>query len=151
MINIDFFKWNEVDDRDLLFAVIVSRFQNKWILAKHKDRDTWEIPGGHREKGEAIDITAERELQEETGAKEFKLVPICIYSVTKEDKDTTEHPVSTFGGLYFAQVTELGDLPNLEIEEIRLFDKLPSQLTYPEIQPRLLDKVIENETTYNLI
>ncbi|MBC6003212.1 MAG: NUDIX domain-containing protein [Paeniclostridium sordellii] len=107
MINVNFFKWDEIDDNDLLFAVIVSRFQNKWILAKHKDRETWEIPGGHREKGEEISITASRELQEETGAKEFKIIPICIYSVTKEDSDNIKHPVSTFGGLYFAEVTEL--------------------------------------------
>ena len=90
-----------------MLTVIVSRFQGKWILAKHKDRETWEIPGGHREKGEEISITASRELQEETGAKEFKIIPICIYSVTKEDSDNIKHPVSTFGGLYFAEVTEL--------------------------------------------
>lgn len=144
MINVDFFSWDKIDDNDLLFAVIVARFQNKWILAKHKDRETWEIPGGHREKGEEINSTASRELQEETGAKQFKLIPICIYSVTKEDGDNTKHPISTFGGLYFAEVTELGDLPNLEIEKIQFFDNLPSELTYPEIQPRLLDKVIKH-------
>ncbi|MCH1965676.1 NUDIX hydrolase [Paraclostridium sordellii] len=143
MINVNFFKWDEIDDNDLLFAVVVSRFQGKWILAKHKDRETWEIPGGHREKGEDINITASRELQEETGAKEFRLIPICIYSVIKEESDNTKHPTSTFGGLYFAEVTELGDLPNLEIEKIQLFDKLPSELTYPEIQPCLLDKVMK--------
>ena len=143
MINVNFFKWDEIDDNDLLFAVIVSRFQGKWILAKHKDRETWEIPGGHRETGEDINITASRELQEETGAKEFRLMPICIYSVIKEESDNTKHPTSTFGGLYFAEITELGDLPKLEIEKIQLFDKLPSELTYPEIQPCLLDKVMK--------
>lgn len=143
MINVNFFKWDEIDDNDLLFAVIVSRFQGKWILAKHKDRETWEIPGGHREKGEDINITASRELQEETGAKEFRLMPICSYSVIKEESDNTKHPTSTFGGLYFAEVVELGDLPNLEIEKIQLFDKLPSDLTYPEIQPCLLDEVMK--------
>lgn len=143
MINVNFFKWYEIDNNDLLFAVIVSRFQGKWILAKHKDRETWEIPGGHREKGEDINITASRELQEETGAKEFRIMPICIYSVIKEESDNTKHPTSTFGGLYFAEVVELGDLPNLEIEKIQLFDKLPSELTYPEIQPCLLDKVMK--------
>ncbi|CEQ27392.1 NUDIX domain-containing protein [Paraclostridium sordellii] len=104
MINVNFFKWDEIDDNDLLFAVIVSRFQGKWILAKHKDRETWEIPGGHREKGEDVNITASRELQEETGAKEFRIMPICIYSVIKEESDNTKHPTSTFGGSYFAEV-----------------------------------------------
>lgn len=143
MIKVEFFKWDEINDEELLFAVIVAKFQNKWILAKHKDRDTWEIPGGHREKGEKINITASRELQEETGAKEFNLVPICIYSVTKEESNNTKHSESTFGALYFAEITELGDLPNLEIERIQLFDNLPSELTYPEIQPYLFNKVIK--------
>lgn len=143
MIKVNFHTWDEINDCDLLFAVIVSRFENKWILSKHKDRSTWEIPGGHREKDEEINITASRELQEETGGRKFKLQPVCIYSVTKEDKDITKHPVSTFGGLYFAEVTELGDLPNLEIEKIQLFDELPSNLTYPEIQPYLFDEVLK--------
>ncbi len=69
-------------------------------------------------------------------------MPICIYSVTKEDGDNTKHLISTFGGLYFAEVTEVGDLPSLEMEKIQFFDNLPSEVTYSEIQPRLLDKVI---------
>ena len=141
MIKVNFYKWDEVDDSDLLFAVIVSRFENKWIFSKLNERTTWEIPGGHRKIGEEINLTASRELQEETGAREFKLQPICIYSVTKEDKDITKHPTSTFGGLYFAEVTELWELPNLEIEKIQLFDELPSNLTYPDIQPYLLEEV----------
>lgn len=141
MINVNFFKWDEIDEDKLQFAVIVSRFKNKWILSKHKDRETWEIPGGHREVGEEINTTASRELQEETGAKEFSLIPICIYSVTKEYGDKTKHPVSTYGGLYFAEVSEIGDLPKLEIEKIQLVDNLQCELTYPEIQPQLLNKV----------
>lgn len=143
MIKINFHEWNEINDDNLLFAVIVARFKDKWILSKHKDRTTWEIPAGHREHGEDINNTASRELYEETGAEEFKLVPICIYSVTKDDKDISNHPTSTFGGLYFAEVTELGKLPNFEIGEISFFDELPNELTYPDIQPNLLNKAIE--------
>lgn len=142
MIKVNFYKWNEVNDKDLLFAVIVSRYKNKWILAKHKERNTWEIPGGHRELGEEIKNTAIRELQEETGANTFDIKPICVYSVTKEDVDNTKHPTETFGGLFFAEVSEVGKLPNLEIEKIDFFDELPKALTYPEIQPQLLKKTI---------
>ena len=40
------------------FAVIISKTQNKYVFCKHKDRDTWEVPGGHRESQENIIDTA---------------------------------------------------------------------------------------------
>ena len=42
---------NIVSDELLKFAVIVSKYDGKWVWCKHKDRDTYEIPGGHREMG----------------------------------------------------------------------------------------------------
>ena len=44
----------------LKFAVIAARYQGKWIFCRHKQRDTYEIPGGHREPGEDINDTARR-------------------------------------------------------------------------------------------
>ena len=35
----------------------------KWVFCKHKERDTFEVHGGHREFGEDIIETAKRELQ----------------------------------------------------------------------------------------
>lgn len=144
MITVNFYNWNEINNDDLLFAVIVARYKNKWILAKHKQRSTWEIPGGHRECREEIKNTAIRELKEETGASKFEIVPICIYSVSRENKEETKHPLETYGGLFFADVSEVGELPNFEIGEISLFDELPKELTYPEIQPHLFDRVKHN-------
>lgn len=48
-----------------------------------------------------------------------------------------------YEGLFFADVSEVGELPNFEIGEISLFDELPKKLTYPEIQPYLFDKVVK--------
>lgn len=86
------------------FAVVISQSNGKWVICKHKERDTYEVPGGHREGGENIFETAKRELQEETGVVEFELKPICVYSVTGKNRvnDTGEE---TFGLLCFAEIT----------------------------------------------
>ena len=74
--------YDTVNDELLKFAVIISQSNGKWVFCKHKERDTYEVPGGHREAGEDIFETAKRELQEETGAIKFEIKPICVYSVT---------------------------------------------------------------------
>lgn len=79
MIKVNFYE--QVDDALLKFAVIISKTDGKWVFCKHKERETYEVPGGHREECETIFDTARRELMEETGAIEFDIKPICVYSV----------------------------------------------------------------------
>ena len=66
--------YEDVDDNLLKFAVIISKSYGKWVFCKHKERDTYEVPGGHREENETILETAERELNEETGATDFSII-----------------------------------------------------------------------------
>ncbi len=130
---------DSADDSLLKFAVIVSRHNGQWVLCQHKDRKTYEWPGGHRETGEDILSCAKRELWEETGAVKYDLSPICVYSVADDEKET-------FGMLYFAEIFEFEQLPQLEIEKIEFFDAPPHDLcrwTYSTIQPKLADKVKE--------
>lgn len=124
---------DEIDDYQLKYAVIISRYKGKWIYCKHRDRLTYEIPGGHRENGESIEEAARRELFEETGAKKFELIPICVYSVTDGDK-------TTYGMLYYASVSTIGVKPTNEIEKIYFLDEHPPMQTYPEIQPKLVEE-----------
>ncbi len=127
--------YNNVDDNLLKFAVIISKSDGKWVFCKHKERNTYEIPGGHREEGEEILETAKRELYEETGAVVFDIKPICVYSVTAEYNFNGQE---TFGMLYFANIKKFeGELYN-EIEKIILTDSLDIDWTYPGIQPELL-------------
>lgn len=47
-----------------------------------------------------------------------------------------------FGMLYFAEIQQLDAIPSSsEIKEIAYFDQLPENLTYPQIQPALFEKV----------
>ena len=91
MIKVKFYDIGTIGDNKLLFAVIMAKFRGQWLYVRHRDRDTWEIPGGHREENETIYETASRELIEETGAAKFSITPVSIYSVEKED---TKHTVS---------------------------------------------------------
>lgn len=128
--------YESVPDERLKFAVIAARYDGRWIWCRHKERDTYEIPGGHREPGENITDTAKRELYEETGAVRFDISPICVYAVEKDGEETC-------GMLFFAEVYELEAELHSEIEAIELFDGVPDRLTYPLIQPFLHKKAEE--------
>lgn len=78
------------EDTDLMYRKICAEFKNvdaagglvsnrrgDFLLIRRSG--LWDLPKGHREKGEDISITAIREVQEETGVDELELGElICI-------------------------------------------------------------------------
>ena len=132
--------YEQCDDALLKFAVIAARSKGKWVFCKHKERETFECPGGRREPGEAIIDTARRELYEETGAVDFSLLPVCAYSVTGKTR-VNDSGEESFGMLYTAEISSFEEELHSEIERILLTEELPAQWTYPLIQPKLLQKV----------
>lgn len=129
--------YDDADDALLKFAVIIAKSKGKWVFCKHKERETLEIPGGRREIGEDIFETAKRELVEETAAADFKIKPICVYSVTGKNR-VNKTGEELFGMLYYAEIISFGGKPESEIEKVDLLDDMPKNWTYPLIQPLLI-------------
>ena len=140
MLEVNFY--DTVDDDLLKFAVIISQSNGKWVMCKHKERDTYEVPGGHREEGEDILETAKRELQEETGAVKFDIEQLCVYSVTGKNS-INENGEESFGLLCFAEIREFSGELHCEMEKVVLMDELPENWTYPLIQPKLIEKYLQ--------
>ena len=129
--------YEDVDEKLLKFAVIISKSQGKWVFCKHKERDTYEVPGGHREENETILETAKRELNEETGAIDFSIQKICVYSVIGKNR-VNESGEETYGMLYYADIKAFDKELHSEMEKVVLLDELPTKWTYPQIQPLLI-------------
>ncbi len=126
-----------IDTGQYQFAVIAAQYKGKWVFVKHRERVTWEIPGGHIEQGETADDAANRELIEETGAIKFTIKPICDYFVNTGKK-------SGISRLYLAIIDEIGPLPESEIERVEFFENLPEKLTHSEIQPILFKEILKS-------
>ena len=132
--------YNEIPDELVDFVVIACSYNDRWLWVKHKERNTYEMPGGHREEGESPDEAAERELVEETGAIRYTIQSVSYYSVIGKTRVSLDGK-EKYGKLYYAIIEEIGII-NSEIERYDLFDSLPKTLTYPEFNPVLYHSLI---------
>lgn len=137
-IQVNFYE--QVEDSLLKFAVIIAKTNGKLVFCKHKERETYEFPGGHREAGETIFEAAERELKEETGAIDFNMKPVCIYSVKGKTRVNEVSDDESFGMLFVADITSFEKELHSEIEKIVITDSLVENWTYPLIQPKLFEE-----------
>ena len=112
------------------YVVVCTFFEGKYLLSRHRDRATWETQGGHIEPGETALDAAKRELYEESGVKKAEFYPVCDYLGVNPPRQAN-------GTVYLAVAEELGPLPDSEMAETALFDRLPENLTYPNVTPRL--------------
>lgn len=62
---------------------------------------------------------------------------ICVYSVT-EKTGVNESGEESFGMLYYADIKKFDKEIHSEIEKIVVLDELPTEWTYPLIQPLLI-------------
>jgi 8-oxo-dGTP diphosphatase len=66
----------------LQLVAVVPIWQGK-VLLIHRQSEPfagmYSVPGGHKEKGESYEEAARRELSEETGIKDSRLIPLTIF------------------------------------------------------------------------
>ena len=115
------------------YTVICSYYNGQWVLSKHKKRSTYETQGGRIEQGETLLECAKRELYEESGIKDATIYPVCDYV-------GYNHISSSNGQVFLAIVHSLDKLLDSEMSKIKLFEKLPENLTYPNVSPRLYEE-----------
>ncbi|MDR2571569.1 MAG: histidine phosphatase family protein [Oscillospiraceae bacterium] len=121
------------------FVVIFARYNDKWLYCRCKERDTFETAGGRIEQGESPLDAAKRELYEETGATRFDISPAFDYSVHLP----TEY---SNGQVFLAQIHALGDIPDFEMAEVKMFDSIPEKMRFPGILPILFKRIRQNGT-----
>ncbi len=139
MLPVNLYELSHKLDCDLTRVILVCRYKNKWVLCRHGEKGTWEIPGGHIEEGEDYLAAAKRELLEETGITKANIEKICYYKI------------STYGLICYVDVLELGTKKLVhEMDKVELFDELPLNMTYYDTHKKFIEKVSEvkniNET-----
>jgi 8-oxo-dGTP diphosphatase len=126
------FEVNEIQQEDIKFVVSLTEYKGQLLIINNKKRGGWEIPGGTREAGETLLLSASRELYEETGAVRFDLEPYGVYELN-----------GSYGMMFFAVVHELADLPDFEIDQIDFVNSLPDGLNFGDMFYKMHRKWIE--------
>ena len=73
--------YSYIDDHEKLkFAVICAKNEGKFVLCKHKMRDTLEFPGGHREAEEFI-VDTQKENSKKKRAQRILRLSLFAFTV----------------------------------------------------------------------
>src|SRR5438067_27689 len=99
----------------LTFAIVITKYQNRYLFLYSPERQHWEAPGGGINLGESAYECACREVREETSQIVDKLTYKGLFKVQIEGN-------LEYGALYAGEIQELKPfVPNEESERITLW------------------------------
>ncbi|WP_424359311.1 NUDIX domain-containing protein [Methanocella sp. MCL-LM] len=102
------------------YAYVIAFSGHQFLMVRHARR-AWEMPGGKLEPGETPEAGAAREFREETGYE--------VHSLKVLEREES-------GLVYLGELgPRLETVPDAkEIAEVRLFDELPAELSFPLVE-----------------
>lgn len=121
------------------YALVAAKHRGKWVFVRHRERDTFEMPGGHIEPGESAEQAARRELREESGAAQFEIWRVGGNCVDRGGE-------KSYGVLFYAEIESFNEMPeDFEMAERVFLDEPPAEdsLTYPDIIPAMIARAQE--------
>ncbi|MGQ9588599.1 MAG: NUDIX domain-containing protein [Thermoplasmata archaeon] len=103
---------------------VIAFKDDRFVMVRHRNRK-WEMPGGRLLEKEGYEEGALREFLEETGM-ELRIVG--------------EIPIDVDGGKVFVGVAAgaVDDALSKEISEVRTFEELPEDLSFPLVEYRTM-------------
>lgn len=115
-------------------SLVIIKYDDKFALVRHKERQQWELPGGSKEEGETPRECAVRELFEETN-QIVNDVDFKGLGKLYNDKGKDEYVA-----LYFGEIEQLRDFNNnKEIEDLIFWNLEDDIGKFDEINKYLLN------------
>lgn len=129
--HIDVEHFDDIPDNKKLKAHAVCMHNGKMLLVNHPEWDIWSVPGGTRDKGESIEETLKREVEEETNCRVVDYRPIAVQKIISPGGNKYHYRLQ-----YLCDVIPLGDFKKDPAGNI-------SKITW--IDPNKFEEYIENK------